>query len=844
VKRSPAATRRVALGLAATLVLATDVPRGHARDAGPGVAIGAAQPSRPFAIEEVTIDDLHRAIQDGRTTCEGVIHAYIDRARAYNGACTTLVTRDGAPVAAASGAPRTGRPVSFPTRTRPVSDILPDIDKYTGLPLDYGRMGATRSDPNVQQQYGMVAGIAGAGQVNALSTLNIRGERSVTCQAACDAPVASGPLLASCPAACDAFRRQPDALERAAELDATYGRQPDLVAMPMYCVALSFKDVFDTPDMRTTGGADVNYAMDAAPGDATIVARLRAKGAIIYAKANLDEYNAGSGDPGGTAKPAARGYGAGARSTWGGMACNPYDTERETGGSSSGSAASVAANLAACSICEETGGSCRQPAWRNGIVGFVTTKGLLPYGGAIGADPYLDRAGIQCRTVADTARVLDAIKDSAAGYFDPRDPYSALPAGFTPNASYVSLTAAAGAKPLEGVRIGIVREYMVKHAANDRAMSDLVNAEILGVLRDRLGAALVESVDPLYPDDPSIPNMTYTFQQALAEILPFHMPEYLQRRRADGSLIYAVDGFDVTTRDYIVKAAVGQAPLSDRLNLRSINNGPPSASFAFELARYLLRRGDARVKDWATLNANATYHSESRVAAMKNWESRTDLASDGITHNIVMRDVVRMVVEKVMRENRLDVLVNPTTTIPPARIGHANQPAVNDRPVGRYPTSANAGIPEITVPAGFNRTVYDPSFALTFLARDPARRRESNAERFGSPQSYERNARLSQIALPFFCSQRCSSRVQATRCRRQLVSQARAGRFGGNGLAAKQWELRAFLPDQGRPSVPVTDGGRRDLRVGPRRFQETVARPSQPTTFSLPSPRHHALSGR
>jgi Asp-tRNA(Asn)/Glu-tRNA(Gln) amidotransferase A subunit family amidase/heat shock protein HslJ len=642
-----------------------------------------------------------------------VVRAYIDRARAYNGACTTLVTKDGAPVAAASGAMRAGRPVSFPTRTRPVSDVLPDIDKYSGPPLDYGRMGVAASDAKVHQQYGMVAGIAGVGQVNALSTLNIRGERSVTCQAACDAPMASGPLPASCPAACDALRRQPDALERAAELDAKYGRTPDLAAMPMYCVALSFKDVFDTTDMRTTGGADVNYAMDAAPRDATIVARLRAKGAIIYAKANLDEYNAGSGDPGGTAKPVSPEYGAGARSTWGGMACNPYDTERETGGSSSGSAASVAANLAACSICEETGGSCRQPAWRNAVVGFVTTKGLLPYGGAIGADPYLDRAGIQCRTVADTARVLDAIKDSAAGYFDPRDPYSALPGGFTPKASYVSLTVTTGAKPLEGVRIGIVREYMVKHSANDRAMSDLVNAEIVGVLRDRLGATLVESVDPLYPDDPSIPNMTYTFQRAIAEILPFHMPEYLQRRRADKTLLYAVDGFDVTTRDYIVKAAEGQAPLSDRLNLRSINNGPRSASFAFDLARYLLRRGDARVKDWSTLNANATYHSESRVAAMKNWENRTDLASDGITHNIVMRDVLRMVVEKVMRENGLDVLVNPTTTIPPAKIGFADQPTVNDRPVGRYPTSANAGNPEITVPAGFNRIVYDPSFALT-----------------------------------------------------------------------------------------------------------------------------------
>src|SRR5262249_22391164 len=280
------------------------------------------------------------------------------------------------------------------------------------------------------------------------------------------------------------------------------------------------KDVFDTTDMRSTGGADVHYAMDAPPQDATIVAELRAKGAIIYAKANLDEYNAGSGDPGGAAKPAARTYGAGARSTWGGTACNPYDTARETGGSSSGSAASVAANLVQCSICEETGGSCRQPAWRNDIVALVTTKGLMPYGGAIGADPYLDRAGIQCRTVRDTALVLDALKDPQRGYFDPRDIYSALPQGLVSKAPYAAFVVGrnveGGAKkPLAGVRIGIVREYMVKHSANDAAMSDLVNDEIKKVLRDQLGAELVESVDPLYPDDPSIPNMTYTFQHAL-----------------------------------------------------------------------------------------------------------------------------------------------------------------------------------------------------------------------------------------------------------------------------------------------------------------------------------------
>jgi hypothetical protein len=222
----------------------------------------------------------------------------------------------------------------------------------------------------------------------------------------------------------------------------------------------------------------------------------------------------------------------------------------------------------------------------------------------------------------------------------------------------------------------------------------------------------VESFDPMYPDDPSIPNMTYNFQQALAEILPFHMPEYLQRPGGDGAPAYAVPDTDVTKREYMVKAAEGQAPWPDGLNIRSVNNGPASASFAFNFAQYLLRRGDARVTDWASLNANAKYYSATRVAAMKNWENKVDLASDGMTQNIKMREVMRLVILKVMRQNNIDVLVNPTTTIPPARIGHANQPTVNDRPTGRFPTSANVGIPEITVPAGFNSVVYEPEYVL------------------------------------------------------------------------------------------------------------------------------------
>src|SRR4029077_3445530 len=129
---------------------------------------------------------------------------------------------------------------------------------------------------------------------------------------------------ASCPKACDVFRKQPDALERAAELDAAYGRRADLRAMPLYWVAMSFKDVYDTKDMRSTGGADVNYALDAPPQDATVVAELRANAALIYAKPTLAEYTAGSVASGGAPLTPARVYGAGARSTWGGAACNPY----------------------------------------------------------------------------------------------------------------------------------------------------------------------------------------------------------------------------------------------------------------------------------------------------------------------------------------------------------------------------------------------------------------------------------------------------------------------------------------------------------------------------------------
>ena len=136
-----------------------------------------------------------------------------------------------------------------------------------------------------------------AGQLNALETLNIRGERSVTCKGDFDRAPSAGSLPAGAPAVCEEFRKQPDALERAAELDKQFGRNPDLDKLPMYGVVFSFKDPFDTRDMRSTGGGDAAYDIDFPARDHVLVEQLRNKGAIIFAKAVNTEYNGRAGDP-------------------------------------------------------------------------------------------------------------------------------------------------------------------------------------------------------------------------------------------------------------------------------------------------------------------------------------------------------------------------------------------------------------------------------------------------------------------------------------------------------------------------------------------------------------------
>src|ERR1700675_4247662 len=243
------------------------------------LALVAKAASAPrFHLEEATIADVHRAIRAKEITAEQLVQHYFRRIAAYNGTC-----------------------------------VKGEVDPATGLML------------------GEITPVENAGQVNAYTTLNIRGERSKT------DPADNDPKML-------------DALETARAQDEFFARTGTFVG-PLHGIPVAIKDNYDTIDMRTTAGAIAEYANDKPPKDATMVAKLRAAGAIVIGKTNLDEY-----------APAGIG-----RSTLGGQTCNPYDTKRITGGSSAGTAAAVAANLAICGLGNATTGSGGYPSSLNGL---------------------------------------------------------------------------------------------------------------------------------------------------------------------------------------------------------------------------------------------------------------------------------------------------------------------------------------------------------------------------------------------------------------------------------------------------------------------------------------------
>jgi amidase len=701
-----------------------------------------------FRLEEATIDDLHRAIIAGDTTCVSVVRQYIDRVRAYNGVASMLVTEDGGAIPAAAGTVRGGTQLRFPTHTVKASEILPDLGKYKGPALEYGRMEATASDPGAQQQFGMIVGIRNGGQVNALATLNIRGERSVTCRGDFDRHPSLGPLPPGAPPVCEYFRHLPDARERAAELDAAYGRNPDLDAMPMFGVVFSFKDPFDTKDMRSTGGGDAAYDIDFPARDHVLVEQLRNKGAIIFAKAVNTEYNGRAGDPGGRnvplkVLPSTLGY---QRSTWSGNPANPYDTRRAASlGSSSGSGVSVNANLVMASLGEETRASCRGPSNHNAIALILPHKSMIGFGGgAIGADIYCDRSGIHCRTIVDCAKVLDALKDPARGYYDPRDPFTTVPRSSVLSTSYARHATATGAPgELKGLRLGVIRESMLIPPGSMTEVPIVTAAatEIKAVLGNRLGATLVESSDPLWVSDPDVEAMKTDFRRALARLVPVFMPDLLFRLGRDGKPVFqefeaaiAPTAFmpgrvfgsgNMKPIDYLVELAEGRIAPPRNLDLATIQQQEMAMTFRFHIHQYLSRRvADWRERgftetliDFAALNARSKFWGDDQRAAFKNWEEVADPRNSlggrqGVNERIMLRELLRRVDMMVILENKLDALIRLHTPWPPGLIGHPHQYDIPSNLAPESLSGPNAGLTEVLIPAGYVTTVYDPVFSL------------------------------------------------------------------------------------------------------------------------------------
>ena len=249
---------------------------------------------------------------------------------------------------------------------------------------------------------------------------------------------------------------------------------------PLLGVPLAHKDIFVTLESATTAGSKMLEGYKS-PFDATVVARLKAAGAVSLGKLNCDEFAMGS---------------ANENSAYGPVR-NPWDATRVPGGSSGGSAAAVAARLVPAATGTDTGGSIRQPASFTGVTGIKPTYGVCSRFGMIAFASSLDQAGPLARSAEDCALLLSAMSG-----FDERDATSVQqpPQDFHAQ----MLTARDGAtasQPLKGLRIGLPKEFFPAALAADvggRVREALAQMEKLGATLVDVSLPRTELSIPVY----------------------------------------------------------------------------------------------------------------------------------------------------------------------------------------------------------------------------------------------------------------------------------------------------------------------------------------------------------
>jgi Asp-tRNA(Asn)/Glu-tRNA(Gln) amidotransferase A subunit family amidase len=286
-----------------------------------------------------------------------------------------------------------------------------------------------------------------------------------------------------------------DAPERAAELDEALADE-GLVG-PLHGIPILLKDQAESAGLRTTFGSEA--CADYVPTtDATVTAKLKDAGGVIIGKTNLPDF-------------AASWFGY---SSAGGQTKNPYDLERDPGGSSAGTGAGVAANLGTIGIGEDTGGSIRVPSANCNLFGIRVTTGLVSRDGLSPIVPRQDTAGPMARTVTDMATLLDVI----VGY-DSADTWTGATA-LTDVDSYTDHLQADG---LEGVRIGVLRDVF---GADDDPRSAPVNGVVERAL-ETMAAAGAELVDPVSIADLDAQLEETTIYASQGKI---HLNEFLAER--------------------------------------------------------------------------------------------------------------------------------------------------------------------------------------------------------------------------------------------------------------------------------------------------------------------------
>jgi amidase len=540
------------------------------------------------------------------------------------------------------------------TSTRVVELYLERIRAYNGTCVNQPR-----------GILGPVTTIRNAGKVNALITLNLR-------PAARRAWGFDDRKARTMTDAADDDPAMLDALEVAALQDAHFARTRQLIG-PLHGVVLAIKDQYDTYDMRTTSGADAFYADDRPPDDATFVTRLRDAGAILIGKANMGEY--------------ATGGIAGTRSTFGGTNCNAYDTERDPGSSSGGSGNSVGANLVTCAIGEETGTSVREPAKNANAVGLAPTRELVSADGMMQRG-VTTRVGPICRTVQDVARILDAY----AGY-DPKDELTAFSVGRKPEQPYASF---ANGGRLDGVRIGVVREYM------NRDLFTVADSESISIVEraiedlKALGATIV---------DPGPGGAL--FQEAVNKYTPVWRSSLFIRQFRQ-QFPDSTDHFPKLVDMHADPSLVPQ----DTLNRPSIRNlgggGGDVGGGKYMMETYLRERGDANIKTYGDLVEKANFWDDTHFGNRRRNLLGTDSAQTvAIGASLQDRFTVQTIVHAVFAQHDLDAVIYPTSNVPAPILTNPDEPTKNDRNAGPWTYVNQKGFPAMTVPAGFTTQVYD-----------------------------------------------------------------------------------------------------------------------------------------